>query len=375
MGSPAATGSLLWPDSSWFPCCSVRSVYFRLCVGFGLIGIGLAFLLRYGIDRRLDEERRGPLADCGRLLRKLRADGIDEEELRRFVAKFAGRQWEELFETLFGYEAKVAARHVLQRGITAGLRDRHAGWRDPILNFIDRIETGQEARERVLLQGVEQARLQAAGMPERAARSRAVAAASAMVQAAGKIRRAEADRVRIGQGPRTGQSAALPPSVRDLAKVPSSPEIVTGRRSRMNRQESLFLAASRLFRGLLASALLAGFGLWAHQNGLFPWCEAGGGDGAGSLTPLEIEGVPNSITHWADGFNTGMAGILLLASLFYRGKMNCSFALLGAAVTVGAHRFGIRAFEPFRDHHVALMLGTILCLIGFRASPRPPGTS
>ena len=62
--------------------------------GFGLIGVGLACTLHYGLDRAVDEERRVPLDGCEGLLRRLRAQGHDEEALRQFVAKFAGREWE-----------------------------------------------------------------------------------------------------------------------------------------------------------------------------------------------------------------------------------------------------------------------------------------
>ena len=100
---------------------------FWIWVGFGLIGVGLAFALRYGArPRGWTRERRRPLDGCERLLRRLRLQGLDEEELRQFVAKFAGRDWEEFFEALFGYEAKLAARAVLLRGGSAGAREKHA---------------------------------------------------------------------------------------------------------------------------------------------------------------------------------------------------------------------------------------------------------
>ena len=88
--------------------------------GFGLIGLGLAFALRYGLDRTAEEEQSEPIEACERLLRRLRTQGLDEEEIQHFVAKFAGREWEGFFEALFGYEAKLAARAVLLRGGAGG---------------------------------------------------------------------------------------------------------------------------------------------------------------------------------------------------------------------------------------------------------------
>ena len=43
------------------------------------------------------------------------------------------------------------------------------------------------------------------------------------------------------------------------------------------------------------------------------------------------------------------------------------FVLLGAAVVAVGHQYGIRTVEPFRAEHVALMLGSVLALVGFRA--------
>ena len=59
-------------------------------------------------------------------------------------------------------------------------------------------------------------------------------------------------------------------------------------------------------------------------------------------------------------------GLLLLASLFFRGNVMSMFALLGAAVAAVGHQYGIRTVEPFRAEHVALMLGAVLALVGFR---------
>ncbi len=176
-------------------------------IGFGLVGIGLAFALRYGIDRRLANERRAVTDGCERQLRRMRANGLDEEELRQFVAKFAGRDWEEFFEALFGYDAKLAARGVLLRGGAAGARDKHAAWREPLLAAMERIETARkDARERKLLLAVERANLLATGATAQAAEDQASAAADAMVRAADEIRRAETDRAAPGH--RTGQAPA-----------------------------------------------------------------------------------------------------------------------------------------------------------------------
>src|SRR5262249_37623954 len=83
---------------------------------------------------------------------------------------------------------------------------------------------------------------------------------------------------------------------------------------------------------------------------------------------LEVNGVPGHLTGWVDSFNVGLAGLLLLGSLFFRGNTMSVFVIVGAAVAVAGHRFGIRSVEPLRDYHVALMLGSVLALVGFRTA-------
>ena len=108
--------------------------------GVRVIGLGFAFALHFapgspagrGTPRTGGDERAVALP--------ARAQGFDEEDLRQFVAKFSGRHWEGLFEALFGYEAKLAARAALVRGGSSGPREKFAAWREPILNAIDRIE-------------------------------------------------------------------------------------------------------------------------------------------------------------------------------------------------------------------------------------------
>jgi hypothetical protein len=339
---------------------------FWIWVGFGLIGVGLAFALRYGLDRRLELERQPALDGCEKLLRRLRAQGLDEETLRLFVAKFAGRHWEEFFEALFGFDAKMEARAVLMRGEFAGPRERHAAWREPLIALVERVERGRrEAREQNLLAAVEQARLQAAGLAEPEAEHRARTAAAAMVRQADKIRQAEAERVRVGPAPPSTPSGPVP--VASLTRGTSNPDFAFGPPPASKSTRLIALVVGPHVRAALAAVLLAGCGLWAFQNGLLPGAAI---DAVGSATPLAVAGVPDSLTAWIDSFNAGLAGLLLLGSLCYRGNTMSALVLLGAAVAVVGHRFGIRPVEPLRGDHVALMLGSVFALIGFRNATR-----
>lgn len=330
---------------------------FWIWLGFGFIGFGLACALRYGLDRTVEQERRPVIDASERLLRRLRMQGLDEEGVRQFVAKFAGRNWEEYFEELFGYEAKIAARGLLLRGGSAGVRERHAAWREPLVAVMERVEKARrEARERSLLQAVERANLLAAGASVSTVEDRARAAADALVDAAGRVREAEQQHAPGDAGP-TPAAEVDPPSERRPLGV-------------WGVLAALFVGPH--VRAAAGAVLLAGCAVWAYQNGLVPVPEAGeqtaGDSPAAATRPLAVDGVPPAATAWIDGWNAGFAGLLLLASLFFRGNLMAAFVLIGAAVAAVGHQHGIRTVESLRAEHVALVLGGVLALVGFRAA-------
>jgi hypothetical protein len=349
--------------------------------GAGAAGAALAIGFRRWLDRRADEQRAGPARGCERLVRQLRSQGLAEDEVRLFVARFAGRHWEEFFEALFGYEAKLAVRPVLLRGGSAGRREKHAAWREPLLALIDRVERGRkEARARRLLQAVEQARLQSEGLARAEAERKASAAAEALVGEAARFRRAEAAHA----APAPGAGARAPvggggPSDFAFEPTPADP---------IGRVVGLFVGAP--VRAVLAAVLVAGCGLWAHQNGLLPGMEAGRRAAAAVETqdlvsleqvaaettaraaaaPLRVDEVPTWLTDWADSWNVGLAGLLLLGSLCFRGNVMGVLVVTGAGLVVAGHHLGIRTVEPLRAAHVGLLLGTVVAFVGFRTGTR-----
>jgi hypothetical protein len=360
---------------------------FWIWVGFGILGLALAFGLCYGLDRAVHSHRRGIIEGCERQLRRMRMYGLDEEELRQFVAKFAGRNWEEFFEALFGYEAKLAARAVLLRGGAAGAREKHAAWRELIVGWMERVEKSRkEARERKLLAAVERANLLAKGASVHSAEEQAKAAADAMVRAAAELRKAETGRPRAGHT--TAQAPASVGAVVQAAEHPNEFVFVPSpKRDPLGQFIGLFVGPH--IRALAAAILIAACALWAYQNGLFPGAEIqaqateamekqdiaalqqqAAFDANHATKPLVLGGAPSAMTGWVDSFNVGLAGLLLLGSLYFRGNRMSVLALLGAAVAVVGHHFGIRPVEPFRDYHVSLMLGTVLALVGFRLGTR-----
>lgn len=331
---------------------------FWIWIGFGVIGAGLAFALRIAFDRPLEAERRAVKVDCERLLRRMRSDGLDEDQLRLFVAKYAGRVWEELFEELFGYEAKLAARTQLLRGECSGRRERHAAWREPIFQIIDWIEHARRReRERTLFVQIETARLVATGEKLRDARRRAEQAADDVLNNVSAIRDAEVIRREKGfNGPPTGCSGTVE-SVRRL--IDGQPALKSAASTDWLGW-TIWLLSGPHVRLTFAVVLLSGCALWAVQDHL-----------EGSTAPLVVAGLPPAFTAWIDNATVGWAGILLMTSLFYRGPWMSVLVLFGSAVAVFAHRLAnIPGVDPIRDFHVGAMLGTVLALVGYRFGRR-----
>ncbi|QEL17989.1 serine/threonine-protein kinase [Limnoglobus roseus] len=336
---------------------------FWIWTGFGLIGVALAFALRYGLDRAVEAERNPILDECELILKRMRSEGLNEDQLHLFVAKYAGRFWEELYEELFGYESKLTARTQLLRGECAGQRERFAVWREPIVQLIDSVEQSrQHDRERNLFIQIETKRLLATGMVARAARHHAEQSADEMLQSVNAIRDAElARRMKGMSGDPTGTSGTVE-VVRRLihgssANVSAEPVDYLG--------WAIWLVCGPHVRVVFGTICLAGCVTWAVQNHVFTPA-----DGVGAM-PLMIAGVPLEATIWIDTATVGWAGILLITSLFYRGPWMSVLVLLGAAVTVFAHKLAaIPSVEPIQDFHVGAMLGTVLSLVGYRFGRR-----
>jgi len=334
---------------------------FWVWIGFGLIAAGLAFALRLSLDRTVAAERRVALAGCERLLRRMRVLGMDEDQLRQFVAKYAGRMWEEFFEELFGYEAKIAARNKLLRGEHAGRREKFAVWREPILNLLDRADQSRQAtKERKLLIQVETDRLVSTGLTIRAARHAATEVANAMVRQADAIRSAENKQ-------KDAPRSRTIPNVHRLIHQAGKPTIPSGDKLR----NTLLLVLGPYVRGVMATVFLSGCVAWSIQNHVISISRILGETAAIQYHPLTIPEVPSFLTNWCDTATVGWAGVLLLTSMFYRGVRMSLLVVLGAAVTVAAHKLvAIPDVEPIRDFHVGAMLGTVFALVGYRFGRR-----
>ncbi len=338
-------------------------------LAFGILSVLLAWGIHSGIDKKADAERHDALEQTERMLRSLRLKGMDEDTLRQFVCKYAGERWEEFYEALFGFEAKLLARDKWGRADRGRLRPKFASWRDPIISAIDaKQQARRAARDRRLIEKIEEKGLEAQGVNLLTARRKARRAAEAMVITAAEVRAsARAAEVQGGERLSIGKS---------LKHATDRPEDVlveqeTGA-SGPRFEGVLNLALGGKTRFLLGAALVAGCLIWIEQNKLVDrekLKEAGAtlqqsapkdvestdvdelkaaGKKAGTQVlsavdrealkqatkPLELPGLPASVGMLFNSFNPGVAGLILVLAAFFRGWRMSLFVLPAAAVAI-----------------------------------------
>jgi hypothetical protein len=153
------------------------------------LAVAAAVAFHVYLDRPMAQWRAEPIAQARQAIKLLRQSGQTEAEIRALVAEHAGPHWEEFFEALFGYEAKLAARRQWGLGEDGRPRKRFRAWRDPILGWIDeKLRIRQAVKERRYFQAVEERALRAEGKSAEEARRQAIDAARTMVCRAAALR-------------------------------------------------------------------------------------------------------------------------------------------------------------------------------------------
>ncbi len=132
---------------------------------FLVIAAGLSFVYQWFVQRPLREQRSNPIEKLQGMLRELRIKGVQEEAIHNFVARFSGRDWEEMFETLFGYEEMIIAHGKWAAADKLKPRRKFATWRDPVDKWLEGIEESRKsAKAKRQLAKVEVQRLKAKGV-------------------------------------------------------------------------------------------------------------------------------------------------------------------------------------------------------------------
>ena len=334
-------------------------------LGGAIVGALMGTGFYYAIDQQLAAKRLASLSSMESLLKSLRLRGVEEAAIEQFVVKYTGNQWEEFFEALFGYEAKMRARSELARSEQGRKRHKYATWRDAMLRSIDlKLEADREARDRKHLQKVEEENLKAQGVNADDARQEAQLIADAQVGAAAEVRATP-----TSQTLTSPEQMSLDPRVIAAQKRDRQIEMMNAARGgkRKDYRESAILqmlAGPTAFtfgpkvRFLAGALCMAAFFHLLSINGVLTQLDnTVGGDGEAkeiasgvfetlkniAMNPDKLDHklsyplVGNLLSH----FGTGIAGLVLLVLGMFQGWKMSLFAWPAAIVAICLPALGL----------------------------------
>jgi len=336
-----------------------------------VLGLGFA----YGLARTIANQRADIKSDIDSLLKRMRLAGMEEDQIRDFVVQAAGDDWEQVYELLFGYEAKLAMRANLAK--KGEQRPKYAAWRDPIIQRIDRLREQRDQEEAKLrLQKLEVQRLIAEGLSPAEARARAADAAEDLIEQAAEIRAANLDQTR-----RVNVAKML--TRYERAKLAAIERPRPSPTQKFFRKLTAIPLDPRL-RLLLGALLIVGGILWIRQNdAIFRGSQTLGavssGSSAGLMTlvsrlwepgkqvkPLQVAFLPTEISTLFDSVNPILAGGLLILGAFSGHLIGILFTVLGATLMMLGHKLGwpIPTAAGLTAAQTTAIVGMILGAIG-----------
>ncbi|MBM4067934.1 MAG: hypothetical protein FJ271_03190 [Planctomycetes bacterium] len=340
-----------------------------LWAGMGVMAIAFAVTFVIMVDRPLARVRKTILEQAEKLLRSLRLQGLEEGALRQFICKYNGKDGEELYEALFGYEAKMKSREWL-RGEAAQRRRKYAAWRDPIIQWIDANQQARkEARERQHLQAVEAKALEAQGVEAAEAKQKAAQVADVMVHQAAEIKKEAA------REPSPAQEKAAPAPMRQLLETAQQPQTVYN--VEMPGQPSTLTPAALLgsllgpkVRFLAGAVLLGIFVFWLFQNNDDDRLlnELSAALQAGDFARIDRLGqafdmLPPFLGDIFRGLGPGIAGLILIVSVFFGGWRASLVALPAALIALLGPTLGIPTLGPLPPGLASIGIGVAFGIV------------
>ena len=291
--------------------------YVGALVGGAVLGIG--FYL--AVERAAANARRRHIMPVQSMLTELRQHGVEEQSLRQFVCRYAGRRWEHLYELLFGYDQKLEARRLWGYDDEGKPRPRHAGYRDMIINRLDRAEEERkDAHLRQHIQRMEMRRLRAEGLEDVKALAEARHIAREFADNAAEYRQTK--RPKSLAEAYHNQAFEDEVSNQSLESIPESWKLVPTPLSTL----LLYWLFGAKGRFIIGSIILLGWAMWAAQSDALPTLPESGSYLEHLRTflahrpaPLSITGIPPAIMTVLCTPGAMFAGLLLMFSAIFRG--------------------------------------------------------
>ena len=292
-------------------------------------GIVLGVSFYFAIQRWVAKSLHRCIMPVQAMLSDLRKHGVEEQSLRQFVCRYAGRRWEQLYEMMFGYDEKLEARRLWGYDDQGNARPHYAGYRDIIISRLDRIEA-QRAEEhlRQHVQRMEVQRLRAEGMEDVKAFAEARQIARKFADNAAQYK--ETKRPKSLAEAYHNQTFEEGVSNKSLESIPDSWKLKPTPWSTL--LSYWFFAARGRF--LIGSVLLLGWAMWAVQNDAMPTLPEKGSYLEHLRTfiahkpdALSIPGIPPAIMAVVSTPGAMFAGLLLMCSAMFRGMRMTIFLL------------------------------------------------
>lgn len=356
-----------------------------------ILGPVLGVLLYFGIDKVLAMKRKPAIEEAEKLFKVLRLRGLNEDLLRQFVCKFSGNNWEEFFEELFGYPAKISARSWL-KGETGKSRKVFRWWRDPLIRWVDkRFDARDQARQVKHLEKVEMQKLVAQGVDKADAKIRARNIAKLMTENAEAWKQSQAQ-MQLTQATKAQSqtmaqtSAQSRPTLSNLSRnlddklKDRGPKVTFA--DRFHNSISLVIGPRTRF---LVGVVLFVFCLWWMQaNGKVAALNGASftqaieivfsqnaydGEGAviGSTKPVSIPWVPAFVMESFNSINHGIIGLVCIFSATIWGWLVTIPVVVGGFVAIFGTRLGVLPDDGvavLTKENLALAMGVVIAMVG-----------
>lgn len=328
-------------------------------IAAGVVGTGLGVAYSLAMDRRLAQQRQESIDRIEALLRGWRVKGLEEDSLQSFIAQHCGNHWEELYETMFGYEAKLARRQQFDQSIPSGNRAKFRAWREPLIRVLDRrLEADREERDKRHLRKLEEQNLRSQGVDPQQARQQALRLAEAMVD--------EAAVARSPAVPTQKPPAAVDPAVAAAEKRERIKRMLADAKSGAPTRERRGLAGTALapvafvlsgkVRFVLGCLLIVGCALWAKQNDIVSreQLRSVASDVSQKLQSTDMKNLTQAVKlqtaeplrlpvvgRFFDSWYPGIAGFMLMVLGLFRGWKMSLFALPATALIILGPIYGL----------------------------------
>ncbi|MGB7342624.1 MAG: protein kinase [Pirellulaceae bacterium] len=296
-----------------------------------------------------EKSSQGIITDAERFVRDLRIDGADEDGVRSFVARYAGKNWQPLYESLFGYESLCQMRQQLSSDPSFRGGSTRGGLRDKVsASLIAKAEANRQARDEKRLAKIEERGLASQGISADQAKEQAWQMAQAIVADAKDKTRTNDDVAVAAQLKRERQKAMMADARSGKHKRKRDPFAIV----------KFFLGGQT--RLLAGSLLLAVFAIWAQNTGLVDTVRSGDV----SVETITAETSSDLMGHATSNWSIGIAGLLLCLSAFVSGWRMTPFAVIATAVILFGPTLGVPDAGPLQAWMISAAIGVAIYIPG-----------